>query len=253
MQKIKKVIILSIILIAVFTIYVLNIDKKIYYVALGDSLAAGQNPYNQIGYGYSDYVSNYLKENQLLQTYTKEFAESGYRITDIKNDINENRKIIIDGEEKGIKEVLRKTDLLTLSIGANDIFYKLGITNVSNIDVDNLLNINSYINETLNDLDELLTTIQKYFKKDMILIGYYNPLSATSSEYCRKLEPVFTKINSGMKKIAKKHNIYFIEIYEIFNENPEYLPNPNDIHPSNKGYEVIASSIIDVIEQNIIK
>ena len=36
-------------------------------------------------------------------------------------------------------------------------------------------------------------------------------------------------------------------------ENPEYLPNSNDIHPSNKGYEVIASSIIDVIEQNIIK
>lgn len=253
MKKIKKVIILSLILIVVFTIYVLNIDKKIYYVALGDSLAAGQNPYNQIGYGYSDYVSNYLKENKLLQTYTKEFAESGYRITDIQNDINENKKIIIDGEEKGIKEVLRKTDLLTLSIGANDIFYKLGITNVSNIDVDNLININSYINETLNDLDELLTTIQKYFKKDMILIGYYNPLSATSSEYCRKLEPIFTKINSGMKKIAQKHNIYFVEIYEIFNENPEYLPNPNDIHPSNKGYQVIASSIIDVIEQNIIK
>ena len=221
MQKIKKVIILSTILITVFTIYVLNIDKKIYYVALGDSLAAGQNPYNQIGYGYSDYVSNYLKENKLLQTYTKEFAKSGYRITDIKNDINENKKIIIDGEEKGIKEVLRKTDLLTLSIGANDIFYKLGITNVSNIDVDNLLNINSYINETLNDLDQLLNTIQKYFKKDMILIGYYNPLSATSSEYCRKLEPIFTKILPSILNKSIKPSI-ISRVINTFN-NPFFI------------------------------
>jgi len=253
MKKLKKFIILFLILILVFTIYILNIDRKIYYVALGDSLAAGQNPYNQIGYGYSDYVNNYLQENELLQHYTKDFAESGYRITDIEKDINENKKITINGEEQGIKEVLRKADLLTLSIGANDIFYKLGITNVSNIDLNEITSLNSYINETLKDLDKLVTDIQKYFKKDMILVGYYNPLAATSSEYCRELEPLFTQVNMGMKKIAQKHNIHFVEIYEIFKENPEYLPNPNDIHPSNSGYQVIASSIIDIIEQNIIK
>ena len=253
MNKLKKVIILFIILIFVFTIYVFNIDKEIYYVALGDSLAAGQNPYNQIGYGYSDYVNNYLKENNLLEYYTKDFAESGYRVVDIQRDINENKKITINGEEKGIKEILRKADLITLSIGANDIFYKIGIKNISNVDLNEITNLNSYINETLNDLEKLIIDIQKYFKKNMILVGYYNPLAATSSEYCRELEPLFTKINSGMKKIAKEHNIYFVEVYEIFRENPEYLPNPNDIHPSNKGYQVIASSIIDVIEQNIIK
>ena len=253
MKKLKKIIILFLILILVFTIYILNVDKKIYYVALGDSLAAGQNPYNQIGYSYADYVSNYLQENQLLQQYTKDFAESGYRITDIEKDINENKKVTINGEEHGIKEILRKADLLTLSVGANDIFYKLGITNVSNINLNEITNLNSYINETLNDLDNLVEEVQKYFKKNMVLVGYYNPLAATSSEYCRELEPLFMQINSGMKKIAKKHNIYFVEIYEIFKENPEYLPNPNDIHPSNKGYQVIASSIIDIIEQNIIK
>lgn len=253
MQKIKKIIILLLILILVFTIYVLNVDKKIYYVALGDSLAAGQNPYNQIGYGYSDYISNYLQENNLLQYYTKDFAKSGYRITDIEKDINENKKINIDGETQGIKEVLRKADLLTLSIGANDVLSKISYTIASNIDSNQIANINSYIEETLENLDNLIDNIQQYFKNDMVLVGYYNPLAATSSEYCRELEPLFIKINSGMKKIAKKHNIHYIGIYEIFKENPEYLPNPKDIHPSSKGYQVIASSIIDVIEQNIIK
>lgn len=253
MNKFKKIIMLFTILILVFTIYVLNIDKKIYYIALGDSLAVGQNPYGQIGYGYTDYVSNYLQENKLLQYYTKEFAQSGYRITDIERDINENKKVEIDGNKTGLKEILRKAELLTLSIGANDIFYKLGYTTTNNIDLNQTNNLDSYVEETLNDLDRLVGNIQKYFKKDMVLVGYYNPFSATSSEYCRELEPLFTEINSGMKKIAEEHNIHYVEIYEIFRENPEYLPNPQDIHPSNKGYQVIASSIIDVIEQNIIK
>ena len=253
MKKLKKIIVLVLILILVFIIYILNIDKKIYYIALGDSLAAGQNPYNQIGYGYSDYVSNYLSENKLLQYYTKDYAKSGYRISDIENDIQENKKIIINGKEEGLKEILRKSELLTLSIGANDIFSKLGITNMRNLELNEIPNISTYINETLKDLDLLIEEIQKYFKKDMILVGYYNPLASISSEYCRELEPLFNQINGGMKKIAQKHNIYYVEMYEIFKENPEYLPNPNDIHPSNKGYQVIASSIIDIIEKNIIK
>ena len=248
MKKTKKLILLITILLSVIIIYILNIDKKIYYVALGDSLAAGQNPYNQIGYGYSDYISNYLKENNILQYYTKEYAQSGYRISDIEKDINENKKININGEDQGIKEILRKTDLITLSIGANDLFSKINVSIVNDSS-----NLNIYIDETLTKLDKLITNIKRYFKKEMILIGYYNPLAATSSEHCRELEPIFIKINNGMKNIAKKHNIHYIEIYEIFKENPEYLPNPNDIHPSSKGYQVIASSIIDVIEQNIIK
>ena len=252
MQKLKKIIILLLIFIIVFTIYILNIDKKIDYIALGDSLAAGQNPYNQIGYGYPDYISNYLKENKLLKNYTKDYAQSGYRITDILKDIEQNKKITIDGESKGIKEVLRESELLTLSIGANDIISKLGTTGL-NVDLDQIDVINNYIDDTMSNLENLIQTVQKYFKKNMILVGYYNPLAATSSEYCRVLEPLFTKMNTKMKSLSKKYNIYYVEIYEIFKENPEYLPNPRDIHPSNKGYQVIASSVIDVIEQNIIK
>lgn len=252
MKKVKKLIILILILIIVFTIYILNIDKTIDYIALGDSLALGQNPYNQIGYGYSDYVSNYLKENKLLKNYTKDSAQSGYRITDILKDIENNKKITINGDSKGIKEILRESELLTLSIGANDIISKLSTTSL-NIDLNEFDIINNYIDNTIDNLETLIKTIQKYFKKDMILVGYYNPLSATSSEFCRVLEPLFIKMNTQMKNLSKKYNIYYVEIYEIFKENPEYLPNPKDIHPSNKGYQVIASSIIDVIEQNIIK
>lgn len=252
MKKAKKLIVLIIIFLLVFTIYVLNVDKKIYYVALGDSLAAGQNPYGQIGYGYSDYVNNYLKENKLLKTYTNDYAETGYRITDILNDIKNNKKITIDNHEEGIKTILNKSDLVTLSIGTNDIFYKLGSQGL-NINLDDKDSINKYINETLQDFEKLIIEIQKYFKEDLIVVGYYNPLAPISSEYARELEPQFELLNTSVKKLSEKYDFHFVEIYEIFKENPDYLPNPSDIHPSNKGYQVIASNIIDIIEKDIIK
>ena len=250
MKKLKKLLVMAIIFAIVFTIYIFNIDKKIYYISLGDSLAVGQNPYNEIAFGYSDYVSNYLKENNLLEYYTKEYAKSGYRTTDLINDIENNKKITIDKKATGLKTVLRNADLVTLSIGANDIFYKLGINGL-NINLDEMDNIYKYIDETLFDTEKLLDLLTKYCKSEIILVGYYNPI--ISSEISRNLEPIFNYINQCNTKLAKKYNIHYVDIYEIFKENPEYLTNPSDIHPSAQGYQVIASQVIDVIEKNIIR
>lgn len=250
MKKLKKILILFIIFMIVFYIYILNTNKKIYYVSLGDSLAAGQNPYGQLGYGYSDYVANYLKENNFLEFYTKDFAKSGYRTTDLINGINDNKKILINNKQEGIKTILRNSELVTISIGANDLLYKLEISN-GEINIDNLNEVYSYIDEMIKDLDELIQLIKKYCKKNIILIGYYNPI--TSSETSRKLEPIFEYLKEKDKEIAEKYSLIYLDTYEIFKENPEYLPNPKDIHPSDKGYEVIATQIIDVIEKYIIR
>ena len=154
-RKIKKLIIMICIFLIVFLIYIKTNNNRINYISLGDSLAAGQGPYKEIGYGYSDYVANYLKENKLLNKYTKEFAKCGYRTTDLINDIDDNKKIRINNKEEGIKTILRDADLVTLSIGANDIFYKLGITNM-NIDLENTDEIYKYIDEMTNDLETLI-------------------------------------------------------------------------------------------------
>ena len=39
------------------TIFFITKDKKVYYLSLGDSLAAGQTPNNSISLSYGDYVS----------------------------------------------------------------------------------------------------------------------------------------------------------------------------------------------------
>ena len=58
------------------------------------------------------------------------------------------------------------------------------------------------------------------------------------------------KVNEEYEKVATKNNCDYIDVYEIFKENPEYLPNPTDIHPSNSGYEVISAQIIDILKKS---
>lgn len=251
-MNLKKILAGGIIILLVFIIYLVTIDKKIYYIALGDSLALGQNPYGQIGYGYSDYIVNYLENNNLLEFHTKKFAISGYRTVDLINDINRNKKITVDGgKELSIKNALIKADLITLSIGANDLFYKMGINDmVFNLETKD--KVYGYIDEIIIEIDFLLEIIRKYCKEDIVIVGYYNPLSRLSLNYTRELEPIFLYANNKLEDIAVKHRAHFVNIYEIFLENSDYLPNPLDIHPSTLGYEVISTQIIDVIETYII-
>jgi lysophospholipase L1-like esterase len=127
---VKKLIVLILFIGLPIMIYLLTIDNKIYYVALGDSLAAGQTPYRNVGYGYADYVAENLKSKNKLAFYTKQFAVSGYRTTDLIHDINTNKKIKVDNKEITIKHALAEADVITISIGINELFYKIGVNNL---------------------------------------------------------------------------------------------------------------------------
>lgn len=244
MKKLKKIIFFIFLCILIFIIYSLFKNNKLTYISLGDSLAKGKNPYGNIDYGYSDYVKDYLENNDKLKYYTKDFAEEGYRITDILNDIELNKKIKIGKNHEGLKTILRRSDFITLSIGSNDIFYKTN-NNLINVNENEL---NKYIDELIEDYDKLLNELTKYFKGNLIIIGYYNPYNNISSESSRTVESSILYINDYMEKLANKYNAEYINIYEIFRENPEYLPNNNDIHPSKEGYKQIANLIIDKIK-----
>jgi lysophospholipase L1-like esterase len=248
-MKFIRLAVLSIILIIVFLIYINTLDKKIYYISLGDSFSLGKNPYGNIGYGYSDYIANYLEKNKLLEFYTKDFAISGYQSNDLINAINNNKKININNKKISIKNALVKADLVTISIGNDEIYYKLGINDMSY----NLAKNNDVIiNEISNNIEKTIKLVRQYCKEDIIIIGCYNPLARVSSTYLRELEPTFININNKIKNIAIKYKLHYVNIYDIFKENPEYLPNPNDFHPSTDGYEVISSQIINIIEKDII-
>jgi lysophospholipase L1-like esterase len=247
----KKTIIFILIIGIPIMIYLMTVDNKVYYLALGDSLAAGQNPYGGTSYGYTDYVSDYLKGKNKLSFYTKKFAISGYRTTDLINDINQNKYVLIDNKKISIKHALTKADVITLSIGANDLFYKMGITNID-FAYYNSANLNKYVDEVILDIEKLAVLIRKYCKEDIILVGYYNPLWNMRKIYAKDLDPIFVYANEKLKVLSKKYNLYYADIHKLFEKNKDFLPNPLDIHPSNEGYSAISKEVIKIINAKVL-
>jgi len=250
-MKTKNILMIILLLFLPILIYISNINYKVYYVALGDSLAVGQNPYGKIGYGYSDYISNYLKNKNKLDFYTKNFAISGYRITDLIRDINNNKKTIINGETLTIKNAISKADIITVSIGGNDFFYKMRIDNL-NMNFFDEQELKNYVDEVLIDMEKLLIILRKYCKEDIILTGYYNPLWQLQSKYSKEIESVFDYVNNKLKKLTNKYNVFYVDIYQMFKDNKDYLINPLDIHPSTKGYVAIGDKIISILKKYIL-
>ena len=222
-------------------------DKQIYYLSLGDSLAAGQTPNNTIEESYGDYVAEYLKDKEILEFYTKKFSKSGYRSIDLLNDLNNNKKIKVDGKEITIKHALIKADIVTVSIGSNDLFYKLNVGN--EFDMDEFDDIYTYVDEAISDVDKLLYELRKSCKEQIMVFGFYNPFTNFSSSLANTVEPVIVYANEKMKNLVKKYDMTYVDIHDMFLANDNYLPSKLEIHPTKDGYKAMAKSVINLIDK----
>ena len=244
MKKHLKILVFITSIVIVFFIYKSFEHKqgKINYIALGDSVAEGMNPYGNVGYGYPDYISDYLKNNDQLSFYTKGFTKSGYTTENVKNDIENNKTITVDGSKISIKEALRESDLVTISIGANDFIKGLSLSNFSE-KLENIKNSKKEIDQIGMKVRDLVTLIKGYAKNQIILVGYYNPLPRLTT-IKTEIDELIKYSNNIYEDICDDLDIVCVNIFDIFDENEKLLPNPLDIHPNIEGYEKIADEII---------
>lgn len=219
----KKIIVIILTISLVLMIYMINKDNNVYYLSLGDSYALGMTPYGGYDYGYSDYIRDYLKDNGKLEKYISGFAKSGYRTIDLIRDIEDNKEIYVENEKISLKQALIKADLVTLSIGTNDIL------SMTSLKLDDMC-----INEAMDDMEILLKKIREYCKEKVIAIGYFNIEKNDISLFA----------NKKYKELCDKYNIIYIDVSDL---SQKYFPNPNDIHPSKDGY----AKIFEKIKENL--
>ena len=232
----KKTLTLIIIALAVLLIYLGFMDKDINYLSLGDSLANGISGIGVKDYGYTDYVKDYLNNKELLDNYTY-FIDNDNRSIDIIKSIEDNIKI----DNKTMQNALIKADIITISIGMNDLF--------SNITFNHDFSINDLYNkfdEFSNDLNKLFKLLRDYSKEEIIFIGFYNCLKDED------LNEFFMYINEQTKKICNNYNIDYLDLYNEFNDN-KYFNSIIDSFPNKIGYELIADKIIAILEEKVIK
>ncbi len=239
-MKYKKIIILLAIISHVYLIYYFNRDTRITYLALGDSLSVGIDSNGNTNYGYSNYLANYLKEKDNLKYYSNAFASTTARIDDLLYSLEINQTLELDNKKISLKKCLREADLITLSIGMNNLLADLTLSTTS---VDNFSNdeIAVISNNITKDLEQLFKELRKYCKNKIIFINYYNPYTTSSPS----LDRLFSYLNTKTEQLTAKYNIDYVDIYTPFKNNPTYLSNPTNIYPTTTAYSFIANKIIE--------
>ena len=227
-MKIKKIFVIVIILLSVFLIYLTTMDKKVYYLALGDSIALGDGKKN-----YSKLIVEYLNEKNLLEEYQPGFMKDDLRITDLIRNIENNQKIAMDQKEKTIKNALIKADLVTISIGNEELFYKMK-TEKPNVLYD-------YIDEMMKDMEKLLKLIREYCKED-ILISSYISLTDEMNQYTEYA-------NQKLQNLSKKYEIVYVNLEKIKKEKEVF----DHFGLTNYGQEKISSIMLTIIEKRVIQ
>ncbi len=243
-MKLKTILVSSIILLTIFLIYLTTLDKLVYFLALGDSLASGHTPYGQSDYGYNDYLKDYIEKEGILEKYIDGFIVDDSRTTDLIRDIEDNKKIMIGNKNQSIKNALIKADLVTLSIGMNDLYYKL---NTVNLETNDLYN---HIDEMMEDIDDLFELLRKYCKEDIIVINYFRSTAMLEND---TIKGYFNYANTKLKNKSAEYKIHYVEIDKLLENNSLYLPMPTNYFPSRNGYEAINKELIKKINETLLK
>ena len=204
----KKILFILITIFCVFIIYYVNLDKKIFILSIGDNLTLGIDDSN-----YQKDINNCLGKrlkNNVI------FGNDGdYRIIDLLNDINNNKRFIYKNKEYLLDNVLIKADIIFISIGMNDLNYN----NNNNYD---------YLDEVIRDLDTLLKLIRKYSKEDIYIFNYYNLNSNELTIY----------INKRLNNLVKKYDINILDISNI-----------NSIELNKDDYDIIEKKMIESLKE----
>lgn len=180
----KKLLFVLFTVLLVFVIYLANMDKKVYYLALGDSTGRDNN--------YSFYVKDYLNEKNVLEKAVYDYSCSDDRITDIYNRIISNEK----SKEGTLKHALIKADLVTLKINIDDVYEK--------IDDPSFVNVYDYIDDLTKDFEKLLNLIRKYCKEDIMFIGYSYRNDNTDEK------DLIDYLNKRYKEVCDKYDVIFV-------------------------------------------
>ena len=158
MNRPIKLLILIVMSLSVYFIYQNTKESNIQILSLGDGLSKGINSYTISEYSHLNYYEDYLKkQNKKVNLITK-YSKKDLTIHELLELIKNNNNL---------KRDLSEAHILFLTVGYNDLQYKISLE--ENIDIKK---INMIIDDISKEYKELLKEIKKYYRNKIIVIGY---------------------------------------------------------------------------------
>lgn len=225
----KKVLLILILFLSCYFIYNFTNDKQLSYLTLGDCLSKGTNEYGVAIKGYSDYIRNYLVNQNILKDYNKTFTSNDYRIIDIIKILSYNEK----RDNYSLNRLIKESDIITISLGMTELYNKIERKDQ---------NIYTYIDTMIKDYTKILDYVNKFHHEKVFILGYYNVLGTSND--------VFDYANYKLEKECQKRKFIYINLSKTLNNNPNYFSKKGTFIPNIEGYEKISQIIVEKLQNN---
>lgn len=223
------------------------------YVALGDSLAFGISDQNGIGKGYVDFFAEILSNETEVTSFNKGFSFPGYTTVNVLDDLENDIEKSSIGEPENVKttisQAIEEAELITLSIGANDVLRTLAKDEEGNLQYD-VAQVIASIQQMANNLGNILKQVNDLNPEAQVYVmGYYNPFPALV-EQAGAVNLLVGQMDAEVKKVVEEQGMYFVSVKDaIASDFATNLPNPENIHPSQEGYTVMAEAFYEMWQQ----
>lgn len=231
------------------------------YVALGDSLAAGQKPTAfgtdpgdyKFGIGYPQMVRNFLADQGILGSY-ENFGDSG-KTTDI---------LLADlSEDEALQLAVAGSEIVTIDVGADDILPALIAYGADGISDEEAAILYEQSGGVITRICQIVLTIKSMNPACQIYVmGYYNAFPFIDPLLQSQVVPLITNFNTQLKLALQAVSagamtgglpvpgIQFVQTFDQMNDRLEkYLPV--DIHPTVQGYRVLADAFCEAIWEDL--
>lgn len=204
----------------------ITLKNKITLVSLGDGFSLGMTPYNVAGSSFNDYLKEILDENNKLDEYNNEFSQAHLKIHELNEILEDNT--LGKFTRIPIKQTIAKAEILTISIGLDEL---ADASLEGNITID-------IIENYLKEYNNLLETIRNFYDKKIIIIGLYPAYNFDRNDAI--------EVNNSLKKLAGEFNSQFLDILPFYLNN-EYFLDKTSYYMNYKAHEKIATLLEEMI------
>lgn len=248
-------------------------NKPISIVALGDSLTQGVGDPTNSG-GYVSRIKNKLTNSGYKKVTTYNYGIAGQRSDQINNRIDNNTN--------DLSNKLNKANLITVTVGGNDLLQDLQKNALVSSHNAFVKNMNQEVNNYKYKLDSLLKNIRKHNEKAPVYVfGIYNPIYVYFANVSVINEYV-DKVNNMMQdEISNNYKMHFVnidflsygqydtkakqrklqnmnqdtspfDVDKLTNANGElnkYISPKDHFHPNNLGYNYMTNQLYSKINK----
>lgn len=248
--------------------------KIVYYVALGDNIAKGYGLKDVKNESYVGRIAQSL-EDKYGAVHLTNFGENGLRSEQLLKRLTDED----EEQHEAYMEAIRKADLITLSIGSNDLLQYLSLkTDFSEFRKHGDEIFTKACEQFGDNIPKIIEIIHRQAPQAQLFVNnIYNPCNDSSfnisesvvknleelaEKYIERMnqgfetkevQSVFHSMNPAEKESEAEGSYTLVDVKQAFETHNEKLINmvfswgDIDPHPNKEGHKVIAEEIIPQI------